>query len=252
LNVPEEINRHIVDHFADFNMAYTSHAKENLLREGIHPRNISVIGSPLNEVIAQYKEQINKSTILEKLGLKTGEFFLVSAHRQENIDDPKRLSQLLDALNAIATKFGLRIIVSTHPRTKNKLDKLNIQINPLISFETPFGYFDYNKLQKEARLVFSDSGSVSEESVILGFPAITIRDSMERPEALEAGSILMSGISEAGIMEAIEIVESGPTSKSPPVEYLIPDSSTRVVNFIASTVHQHAFWNGLRKIQDAP
>jgi UDP-N-acetylglucosamine 2-epimerase len=252
LNVPEEINRHIVDHFADFNMAYTSHAKENLLREGIHPRNISVIGSPLNEVIARYKDQINKSTILEKLGLKTGEFFLVSAHRQENIDDPKRLSRLLDALNAIATKFGLRIIVSTHPRTKNKLDKLNIQINPLISFETPFGYFDYNKLQKEARLVFSDSGSVSEESVILGFPAITIRDSMERPEALEAGSILMSGISEAGIMEAIEIIESGPTSKSPPSEYLIPDSSTRVVNFIASTVHQHAFWNGLRKIQDAP
>jgi UDP-N-acetyl-L-fucosamine synthase len=252
LNVPEEINRHIVDHFADFNMAYTSHAKENLLREGIHPRNISVIGSPLNEVITRYKDQINSSMILERLDLKTGEFFLVSAHRQENIDDPKRLSRLLDALNVIATKFGLRIIVSTHPRTKNKLDELSAQVNPLISFESPFGYFDYNKLQKEARLVFSDSGSVSEESVILGFPAITIRDSMERPEALEAGSILMSGISEAGIIEAIEIVESGRTSMSPPPEYLIPDSSTRVVNFIASTVHQHAFWNGLRKIQDAP
>ena len=252
LNVPEEINRHIVDHFADFNMAYTSHAKENLLREGLHPRTISVIGSPLHEVVARYKNQIDNSDILKRLTLNSGEFFLVSAHRQENIDDPKRLVQLLEALNAVANTFGLRVIVSTHPRTKSKLDNLHIEINPLICFEPPFGYFDYNKLQKEARIVFSDSGSVSEESVILGFPAITIRDSMERPEALESGSILMSGISKAGIMEAIEILESGATSMSPPQEYLIPDSSTRVVNFIASTVHQHAFWNGLRKIQDAP
>ena len=246
-NVPEEINRRIIDHFADFNLAYTNHAKENLLREGLHPRNISVIGSPLNEVLVNFRDQIDRSTILKDLMIDSGKFFLVSAHRQENVDNPVRLKQLVEALNSIAIKFGQPIIVSTHPRTKSKLDALEIQTNSLLNFHIPFGFFDYNKLQKEARIVFSDSGSVSEESVILGFPAITIRDSMERPEALEAGSILMSGISETGIMEAIEILESGPVSKSVPSEYLIPDSSTRVVNFIASTIHQHGFWSGLRK-----
>jgi len=246
-NVPEEINRHIIDHFADFNLAYTVHAKENLLREGLHPRNISVIGSPLNEVMTKFKSQIEKSTILKDLTIESGKYFLVSAHRQENVDDPIRLKQLVEAFNSVAAKFKLPVIVSTHPRTKSKLDALKIQLHPLLDIHTPFGFFDYNKLQKEARIVFSDSGSVSEESVILGFPAITIRDSMERPEALEAGSILMSGISSAGIMEAIDILESGVISKSAPSEYLIPDSSTRVVNFIASTVHQHSFWSGLRK-----
>lgn len=252
LNVPEEINRHIVDHFSDFNLAYTNHAKENLLREGIHPRNISVIGSPLNEILNRFKTQIEGSAILEKLEIESGKYFLVSAHRQENVDDPVRLQQLVEALNALAVKFQLKIIVSTHPRTRSKLENLETVLDPLINLSSPFGFFDYNKLQKEARIVLSDSGSVSEESVILGFSAVTIRDSMERPEALESGSILMSGISEAGIMEAIKIIERGPASMSPPQEYLIPDSSTRVVNFIASTIHQHAFWNGLRKIQDAP
>jgi UDP-N-acetylglucosamine 2-epimerase (non-hydrolysing) len=246
-NVPEELNRRIVDHFADFNLAYTGHAKENLLREGLHPRNVSVIGSPLNEVLTRFKGEIEKSTILNDLTIQPGEYFLVSAHRQENIDDPKRLEQLVEALNSIAEKFDLPVIVSTHPRLKSKLDVYEIAANPLLIFHSPFSFFDYNKLQKEARIVLSDSGSVSEESVILGFPAITIRDSMERPEALEAGSILMSGISSAGVMEAILTLESGVISKSAPSEYLIPDSSTRVVNFIASTVHQHSFWTGLRK-----
>jgi UDP-N-acetylglucosamine 2-epimerase (non-hydrolysing) len=160
------------------------------------------------------------------------------------------LQQLISALNEIAAKFELPIIVSTHPRTKNKLDSLNTPTNTLINFHEPFGFFDYNKLQQEARIVLSDSGSVSEESVILNFPAITIRDSMERPEALESGSIIMSGITELGILEAIEILESGAPSKFGPPEYLIQDSSTRVVNFIASTIHQHSFWNGLRKIEE--
>jgi UDP-N-acetylglucosamine 2-epimerase (non-hydrolysing) len=247
LNVPEEINRHIVDHFADFNMPYTTHAKDNLLREGLHPRNISVVGSPLHEVILRFKNQIDDSEILKKLKLNRGEFFLVSAHRQENIDDPKRLQQLISALNEIASKFKLPIVISTHPRTKNKLEDLSTSTNSLLNFHEPFGFFDYNKLQQEARIVLSDSGSVSEESVILNFPAITIRDSMERPEAMESGSILMSGITTEGIMEAISIIESGPRSRTQPQEYLIPDSSTRVVNFIASTVHQHGYWNGLRK-----
>jgi UDP-N-acetylglucosamine 2-epimerase (non-hydrolysing) len=245
-NVPEEINRKIVDHFSDFNLAYTTHAKENLIREGLPPRNVIVIGSPLCEVISNYKKQIESSDILAKLKIKANEYFLVSAHRQENIDDALRMSQLIDGLNGVAEKYNLPIIVSTHPRMRSKLDSQSIEIHPAIKFHEPFGFFDYNKLQKEARIVLSDSGSVSEESVILGFPAITIRDSLERPEALEAGSIILSGITRKGILEAITILENSAPSQRAPQEYLIPDSSTRVLRFIASTVHQHNFWSGLR------
>ena len=245
-NVPEEINRRIVDHFADFNLAYTSNSKDNLLREGVHPRNIAVIGSPLCEVISFFSDEINSSKILKVLKVESSKYFLVSTHRQENVDDPARLHDLIQSLNAIALRFNLPIVISTHPRTKSKLDALNLEINPLLTFHQPFGFFDYCKLQKEARIVFSDSGSVSEESVILGFRAITIRDSMERPEALESGSIIMSGINIVGVLKAIEVIEAGPISISPPPEYLIPDTSTRVLNFITSTIYQHKFWSGLR------
>lgn len=245
-NVPEEINRRIIDHFSDFHLAYTNNAKENLIREGISPRNTTVIGSPLCEVISHFSEKITSSRILIDLNLISGKYFLVSAHRQENVDDSLRLSDLVESLNEVAAKFGLPIIVSTHPRTKSKLEKIKARINPLISFKDPFGFIDYCKLQKEARLVLSDSGSVSEESVILGFNAITIRDSMERPEALESGSVIMSGIKKQGILKSIEVIESGPASKSPPQEYLYSDTSTRVTNFITSTILQHKFWSGLR------
>ena len=246
-NVPEETNRRILDHLADFNLAYTGHAKDNLISEGVHPRNIAVIGSPLFEVINKFKSEIHSSRVLEKLKLKTGEFFLVSAHRQENVDDPSRLSELISSLNQIAQKFQFPVIMSTHPRTRDKLNSLKIQLNPLIAIHEPFGFIDYCKLQKEARIVLSDSGSVSEEAVILGFKAITIRDSMERPEALEAGSVLMGGIREKGLIECIKVIELMPISKSPPPDYLISDTSTRVINFITSTIHQHGFWSGLRK-----
>jgi UDP-N-acetylglucosamine 2-epimerase len=245
-NVPEEINRRIVDHFSDFNLVYTNNARDNLLREGIHPRNIAVIGSPLCEVVSEFSDEIKSSKILEELKLESGKFFLVSTHRQENVDDPQRLNDLLDSLNEIALRLNQPIVVSTHPRTQSKLDKLNRELNPLLTFHKPFGFIDYCRLQKEARIVFSDSGSVSEESVILSFKAITIRDSMERPEALESGSIIMSGLNRVGILKSIDVLESGPTSKSPPYEYLIPDTSTRVINFITSTIYQHKFWNGLR------
>lgn len=245
-NVPEEINRRVIDHFADFNLTYTQYAKDNLIREGIAPRTVSVIGSPLHEVINHYYNEINSSIILKTLEIKTGEYFVVSTHRQENVDNPIRLRELVDSLNMIAAKYSLPIIVSTHPRTKSKLEKLKIEINPLILLHEPLGFFDYCKLQKDSRLVLSDSGSISEEAVILGFKALTIRNSMERPEALESGSVVLAGINKASVLKAIQVIESGPTSKSPPIEYLIPDSSTRVLNYLTSTLYQHKFWSGLR------
>jgi len=246
LNIPEEINRKVVDHFSDFNLPYTTHAKDNLMREGLHPRNTAVVGSPLFEVFTHFEKEIEKSNILTQIGVKSKQYFLVSAHRQENIDDNKRLIQLIQALNGLGEEFGLPVIISTHPRLKTKLKEIDISLNPCLQFHEPFGFFEYNKLQKNARIVFSDSGSISEESVILGFPAITIRDSMERPEALECGSIYLSGITQEGIFEAVKILESDVNRSSVPQEYLIRDTSSRVVNFIGSTVNQHHFWNGLR------
>jgi UDP-N-acetylglucosamine 2-epimerase (non-hydrolysing) len=248
-NVPEEINRKIIDHFADFNLAYTDRARENLIREGISTRNIATIGSPLKEVLNNHLDSIINSKILTTLEIKSKNYFLVSAHRQENIDNHARLLQLVESVNTIAEKFKLPVIVSLHPRSKNQIDLSNLSFHPLVRLHEPFGYLDYNKLQLEARVVLSDSGSVSEEAVILGFPAITIRDSMERPEALESGCVIMSGITSEGILESISIIESGPSSQVPPHEYLISDTSTRVTNFISSTVHQHGFWNGLRSSQ---
>ena len=246
-NVPEEINRRIVDHFSDFNLAYTNNARGNLLREGIHPRSIAVIGSPLCEVVSHFSDQINASNILEELEVQSGHYFLVSTHRQENVDNPERLNKVINALNSIAVKYELPIVISTHPRTKAKLEVVTESLNHFLQFHAPFGFFAYNKLQKEARVVLSDSGSVSEESVILDFPAITIRDSMERPEALETGSIILSGINDGGILNSIEILEKTDKPSSPPSEYFISDTSNRVVRFISSTINQHNFWSGLRK-----
>jgi len=247
LNVPEEINRRIVDHTSDFNMVYTEHARHNLLSEGIHPRNISLIGSPLREVLEVHKDAISASKILEKLKLSEGQFFLVSVHRQENVDFPDRLERLLIGLGKIATEYGLPVLVSTHPRTKKKMEELRGNFHELINFHEPFGFIDYNKLQISARLVLSDSGTISEESGMLGFPAITIRDSMERPEALEAGTIVMSGINPDHIINSINLVERQGLGIVKPDAYMVPDTSTRVINYIFSTIFQYQFWNGLHK-----
>ena len=245
-NVPEEINRKIIDHFSDFNLAYTTFARDNLLSEGLHPRNSRVIGSPLFEVLAHSTKQIESSKILKELNLEVGKYFVVSAHRQENIDNPSRLKSLGETLNIIAMKYGQPIICSLHPRMKSKIDALGLEFNELVQLHTPFGFFDYNNLQINSRLVLSDSGSISEESAILGFKAITIRDSMERPEALETGSIILAGIEATGVLRAIEISESDPKKQSAPVEYVIENTTERVVKFIASTIPQHSFWSGLR------
>ena len=249
-NVPEEINRRIVDHIADFNFPYSELARNNLLSEGIHPRKIALMGSPLYEVLHLQKEAIASCKILETLKLKSREYFLVSAHRQENVDSDERLEILLNTLNSVAERFGMPVLVSTHPRTRKRMKRISVETHQLINFHEPFGFLEYNKLQSEARMVLSDSGTISEESIILDFPAVTIRDSMERPEALEAGSIILCGIEAERVLEAIEVAES--TKKPLPTapEYAHPDVSTKITNFLLSTVHRHAFWNGLRKLSE--
>jgi UDP-N-acetylglucosamine 2-epimerase (non-hydrolysing) len=247
-NVPEEINRRIVDHIADMNFPYSELARANLIAEGIHPRKISLMGSPLPEVFSKYMDNISNSKVLEDLDIRKNSYFLVSAHRQENVDSEERLNTLVETLKLIRSKYQMPVLVSTHPRTKKKLDKLHMDNLEGIIFHKPFGFFDYNKLQMDARMVLSDSGTISEESIILGFRALTIRDSMERPEALEAGSIIMCGIESDQVIEAIDYLEKSQASVVPPIEYQFPDTSTRVANVLISTVHKQAFWSGLRKL----
>ncbi|AGW40715.1 O-antigen biosynthesis protein [Leifsonia xyli subsp. cynodontis DSM 46306] len=248
-NVPEETNRRMVDHVADFNLAYTEHARRNLLAEGLHPRRILVTGSPMKEVIDHYLPRIEGSDTLERLGVAPGEFFLVSAHRQENVDSPERLRELLDALAAVRERWGLPVLVSTHPRTRNRLEALPyFQALDGVHFHPPFGFFDYCQLQRSARCVLSDSGTISEESAILDFPAITIRDSMERPEALDAGAIVMSGLKADEVIAAIEeVTEESDIAREVPAEYLVGNSSQRVIRFLLSTMGRHHEWAGIRR-----
>jgi len=249
-NVPEETNRKLVDHVADFNLAYTEHARRNLLFEGLHPRQILVTGSPIKEITEFYKSKIEQSGILEKLQLTPNEYFLVSAHRQENVDSPKRLTQLLETLRAIYEKYSLPILISTHPRTKNHLENITFNLPPQVMFHEPFGFLDYNKLQINAKCVLSDSGTISEESLIQGFPAVTIRDSMERPEALDVGGIVMTGLNKDEVLTGIElaILADSNGSVQIPQEYQVIDCSKRVVNFMFSTMKKHHAWLGIRSI----
>jgi len=246
-NVPEEINRKIVDHSSDFNLCYTSHAARNLEREGMHPRFVSVIGSPLREVLDQIKPKLETSKILDDLDIFPGKYFLASIHRQENIDSPERLGKIVDCLNSLVDEFSQPVIVSAHPRFVHKISGIEKELNPSIRLLKPFGFVDFLKLQTLSALVISDSGSVSEESAIVGFKAVTLRDSMERPEALEAGTIIMSGTNPQIFMNAIRISLESPKSQQIPSDYLVPDTSTRVVNFITSTIGQSGFWNGIRE-----
>lgn len=246
-NVPEEINRKIVDHFSDFNLAYTNRARENLLKEGLDSRNIAVIGSPLKEVLDKHAKRIAASSILAELEITSKNYFLLSLHRQENLNRYEKLTSVLTALEKISNQTGLPIVVSAHPRIKTVLNQLNLKLSNSVRFFEPFSYFDYVKLQLEAKIVFSDSGSVAEESSILGFPAITIRDSLERPEALEAGAILLSGTSEIGIINSVNAISETENTVLPPTEYLIPDTSNRVIRFITSTLNVFPFWSNLHK-----
>lgn len=204
-NVPEETNRRIVDHISDYNLPYTEHSRRYLIEEGIHPGTIYVTGSPLAEVLPSFSKEIESSDILQKLKLDPGKYFVASAHREENVDNPTHLKELFESLNFIALKYKLPVIVSLHPRTKDRLSKIRVKRHKLVRFETPFGFFDFNKLQKHALCVLSDSGTIQEESVIMNFRAIQIRVSSERPEAFDAGTIILTGHNKETIKKAIEI-----------------------------------------------
>ena len=251
-NVPEETNRRLVDHVADFNLVYTEHARRNLLAEGLHPRRILLTGSPMNEVLHHYRPRIDASTVLDRLGLTERGYFLVSAHRQENVDAPARLRDLLDCLTAVHERWGLPVHVSTHPRTRKRLEALEgWDRHGGLVFHEPFGFHDYNRLQLGAACVLSDSGTIAEESTLLGFPAITLRDSVERPEALDTGGIVMTGLDRDDVVAGVALALSddrvrrgvaGPT----PADYAVPDTSERVVRFVLSTARRHRSWSGLR------
>ncbi len=246
-NVPEETNRRLVDHVADFNLAYTEHARRNLLAEGLHPRRVLVTGSPMREVLEHFRDRIEGSDVLERLDLTARGYLLVSAHREENVDAPARLESLLDCLERAHRSTGLPLVVSTHPRTRNRLEALGRKVEGDIRWLEPFGFHDYNKLQIEAACVLSDSGTISEESSILGFPAITLRDSIERPEALDAGAIVMTSLDAADVERAIPLVIAGRDEPATmPLGYEVADTSRRVVRFMVSTVGRHAGWLGLR------
>jgi UDP-N-acetylglucosamine 2-epimerase len=248
LNVPEETNRRLVDHVADFNLVYTEHARRNLLAEGLHPRRILHTGSPMREVLDHYRPGIESSTVLDRLALAPGGYFLVSAHREENVDAPDRLRRLLDCLDAVRDIWGLPVLVSTHPRTRKRLEQHGFAALEGITFHEPFGLLDYVHLQTRARCTLSDSGTISEEAAILGFPAVTLRESIERPEALDTGTIVMTGLDPAGVVEAVAfaIAQHAGSGLACPADYQVRDTSRRVVSFILSTVRRHHEWAGIR------
>jgi len=246
-NVPEEINRKMIDHIADFNLVYTENSRRHLLAEGLSHRRVYVTGSPMYEVLNKYLPKIQASDILNKLELEAKKYFLISVHREENVDYPDNLKRIGLVLNTLAEKYGLPIIVSTHPRARKRIEMLEgFEFNPLIQFLKPFGFSDYNYLQMNALCVVSDSGTISEESSILKFPAITIRNSMERPEAIDAGTIILSGFNPEVVLDSIKLVvdEGAQYAKICP-EYQIENTAMRVLKLIIGTAKLHKQWSGL-------
>lgn len=243
-NVPEEVNRRVADHISNYNIAYTEHARRYLIAEGISPETIFVVGSPLSEVYAYFKSKITSSTILDNLVLKPRQYFLVSTHREENVDNEQNLKELFDSLNYLANLYKFPIIVSVHPRTKKRLEMAKFKLNTLIRLYKPFGYFDYNKLQINSTCVLSDSGTIQEESAIMNFPAIQIRVSTERPEAFDTGSIILTGFNSVTISSAIAMqmkqYNSGETIICPQ-DYKAVNVSDRVVKLLLGLTGIHKY-----------
>ena len=249
-NVPEEINRRIIDHIADFNLVYTEHARRHLISEGLQHRRIYLTGSPMFEVLNYYKPKIVKSDILQRLNLKEKEYFVVSTHREENIDNSDNLLSIIKVLNSLAQQYQKPVIVSTHPRTKKRLESLEgVVLNNRIQFLKPFGFFDFVHLQINALCTISDSGTISEESAILSFPAISLRQSMERPEAQDAGTIILTGFEAQGVLDSIRIVideHSDNKYKQIPVDYQIQNTSWRVLKLILGLAKLSNKWWGVK------
>jgi len=233
--VPEETNRKIVDHIADINLTYSDIAREYLLREGLPADRVIKTGSPMFEVLNSRKNDIENSDVLERLGLTEGQYFVVSAHREENIDSETNFLDLVDSLNAVAERYQRPLIVSTHPRTRKMIEAREVAFNPLVKTMKPLGFNDYVKLQTKAKAVLSDSGTVSEESSILGFKALNIRQAHERPEAMEEASVMMVGVKKKRILQALEVLESQSTHTLRPVaDYSMPNVSDKVLRIILS------------------
>ncbi len=236
--VPEEINRRIVDHTADVNLTYSDIAREYLLAEGLPADLIIKTGSPMFEVLGHYRDRIEGSDVLDRLELEPGEYFLVSAHREENIEPETSFAALVETLNAVAQKFALPVIVSTHPRTRNRIDRAGVTLDPQIRLMKPLGFTDYNRLQMQARAVLSDSGTISEEASILNFPALNIREAHERPEGMEEAAAMMVGLGSERVMQALDILADQPRGDARlirlPGDYSMPNVSDKVVRLLHS------------------
>lgn len=250
LNVPEETNRKIIDHIADFNLVYTEHARRHLLSEGLPHRRIYLTGSPMKEVLDFYLPKIKKSNALKSLKLKSKGYFLVSVHREENVDNPENLQQILHILDTLANEYKIPVIVSTHPRARKRIEALKkYKANPFIQFMKPFGFIDYVNLQMNALCCVSDSGTISEESAILNFPAISLRQSMERPEAQDAGTIILTGFEPSVVLDSIALViDEFKRSRIKTIaeDYLIEDTSWRVLKMIMGNTKLSNRWHGIK------
>lgn len=238
MRVPEEINRRIVDHTADINLTYSTIARDYLLREGLPPDMVIKTGSPMFEVLSHYRDGIDQSDVLERLGLEAGRFFVVSAHREENIDSEKNFFKLVACLNAVAEQYGFPVIVSTHPRTQKRVDALGTQFHENVQLLKPLGFKDYNKLQLSAKAVLSDSGTINEESSILNFPALNIREAHERPEGMEEAAAMMVGLEKERVLQGLQILESqgrgDERSLRLVADYGMPNVSDKVVRIVHS------------------
>ncbi len=252
-NVPEETNRRLVDHIADFNLVYTEHARRHLLSEGIHHRRVYLTGSPMREVLDHYRERIEASDVLERLDLEKRGYFVASLHREENVDSRPRLEALTGALNELAEDYDRPVILSTHPRTRKRLDAFGLTFSDRVRDLEPFGFHDYNKLQMNAFCAISDSGTIAEEASILGFPAITPRDAIERPEGLDAGCLTVTGLDRDAILGGVRLqtrlfAERG--ASETPTDYRIANTSERVVSLIVGTAKLSNVWDGIRAAEE--
>ncbi len=232
--VPEELNRKVLDHLSDINLTLTEHARRYLISEGIRPETIIKVGSSMKEVLNDNKTLIEKSNVLERLKLEKNKYFVLSLHREENVDNPTNFESLIDAINDISKKYDMPIIFSAHPRTRKKIESLNIKFDDKVKYMKPLGFNDYNKLQKNAFCVISDSGTITEESSIMGFPAITIRQAHERPEGMDEGTLIMSGVNSKDIIDSIEIVTKEKNKPSIVKDYDVEHVGMKIVRIIMS------------------